>query len=206
MAVTAPVRNSSPPGADPVPAFSMLLPRGWVSREPSSAVFSELSARVSGVFRRSHRPDLDARFSSIWERATTELLRRDPVRIMFPGDVAPEDLFPISIVAVRVTDPVGMSLDRRVRELVRVHDARPMDEESKILRWHVDDRLRMDGGVATVRSFNYLIALPGTHRREALMFSGVLPTGAGESLDEETIQGAQLLMDAIMSTFSWDAP
>ena len=58
-----------------------------------------------------------------------------------------------------------------------------------------------------VHSFDYLVAVPGTERREALLFSAVIPSSAaGERLDDDTIRAAGVLADAIMSTFRWSAP
>ncbi|WP_374315697.1 hypothetical protein [Microbacterium sp.] len=191
-------------GTEPVPPFAVLLPPGWLSLEPTKEALRELADRASGVFRSQHRPDLDGRFRVLMDRAARELLQRDPVRIMLPGgDVPPEDLFPLSIIVARVTAPENGPLDAKVHELVRRHGAAPFDEDAQIMRWHSDGRLDLDGGVATVRSFNYLIAIPGTERHSALLFTGVLPVSAGERLDDDTIAGAQALMDAIMSTFRW---
>jgi hypothetical protein len=188
-----------------VPRFHLLLPPGWVSEEPTRENLDQLADRVSAVFRGAHRPDLDARFRGLMRRATADLLRRDPVRMIYPGgDLAPEDVFPLSIVATRLVGPGGDTLDAKVGEIVRSHDARPFDEEGQILRWHADGRVEMDGGAASVRSFNYLVAIPGTGRREAVLFSGTVPVAAGgEQLEEDTLSGAQALLDAIMSTFRW---
>lgn len=193
-------------GTQPVPPFAVLLPPGWVSLEPTEDALRDLADRASAVFRSQHRPDLDGRFRALMDRATRELLQRDPVRIILPGgDAAPEDLFPLSIVVARVTAPGDGPLDEKVHELVRRHGAAPFDEDAQVLRWHSDGQVPLDGGTATVRSFNYLIAIPGTGRHSALMFTGVLPVAAADGLDEDTIAGAQALMDAIISTFRWSS-
>lgn len=188
-----------------VPPFALLLPRGWVSREPTRDYFDELARQVSAVLRTQHRPDLDVQFRQLLARASTEFLQRDPVSIIVQSGVDPEEMIPLSIVAVRLSDPDGKPLDARVHELVRSRNAAPLDEDAAILRWHSDDRMQMQGGTATVRSFNYLIAIPGTERRQALLFTGVLPIAAGETLDAATIDAAQSFVDAIMSTFRWVA-
>jgi hypothetical protein len=185
------------------PPFTVLLPTGWASERPTKESMQALAGRASTVLRSAHRPDLDARIRLITDRATAQLLKRDPVRVMYPSDVPPEELFPLSIVVVKVTDPSGGSLDRRVHELVRKFDARPFDEEAQLLCWESEDAVDMDGGRLTVRSYNYLVAIPGTQRREALLFTGVLPVSAGETMDEDVVRGARSLMDAIMSTFQW---
>lgn len=192
-------------GTAVVPPFAMLLPRGWVSREPTREYFGELARQVSAVLRTQHRPDLDVQFRQMLERASSEFLRRDPVRVIVQSGVAPDEMFPLSIVVVRLTDPDGRPLDARVQELVRTKGAAPLDADAAILRWHSDDGLRMQGGTATVRSFNYLIAIPGTERRQALLITGVLPIAAGEVLDDDTIAAAQSFVDAIVSTFRWVA-
>lgn len=190
--------------AQPLPDFDVLLPSGWTSVVPSRSSLDALSERVSDVFRGAHRPDLDARFRLMMRRAAADLLSKDPVRMMYPADVEPEDMFPLSIVVTRLTGPGGGSLDEKAREVVRSAGAQPFDDAGSILRWHSDGAVSVDGGTATVRSFCYLVAIPGTERRQALLFSGVIPTAAdGQELEEDTLTGAQLLMDAIMSTFAW---
>lgn len=203
--MTSTLRDELRGEAAPVPPFALLLPRGWVSREPTGEFFADLMAQVSAVLRAQHRPDLDAQFRTLLGQASSELLRRDPVRVIYQSGVDPDEMFPLSMVIVRLTDPDGQPLDRRVHELVRRHDAVPLDPEAAILRWHSDGKLQMQGGVATVRSFNYLVAIPGTERRQALLISAILPIAAGEMLDEETIAGARAFVDAIVSTFRWVA-
>lgn len=190
-------------GALPVPPFALLLPRGWVSHEATPDTFGDLARRVSAVLRSRHRPDLDARVRTMLERASTELMRRDPVRLILQEGVPPEETVPLSIVIVRTTDPDGAPLDRRVHELVRTRGARPLDDDATILRWSSDGRLQLPDGTATVRSFNYLVAIPGTGRRQALLVTGVLPIAAGETLDDGDIEGVQAFMDAVVSTFQW---
>jgi hypothetical protein len=190
----------------PVPPFTVLLPEGWASERPTKESMGALADRASAVLRSVHRPDLDARIRAMTDRATAQLLRRDPVRMMYPSDVPPDEMFPLSILVVKVTDPGGGSLDRRVQQLVRTHDARPFDEDAQLLCWESEDALQLDGGRAAVRSYNYLVAVPGTRRHEALLFTGVLPVaGDGQTMDEGTVRGARALMNAIMSTFRWDA-
>ena len=194
--------NAEPTEAPP---FTVLLPTGWASERPTKESMGALVDRASAVLRSVHRPDLDARIRAMTDRATAQLLRRDPVRVMYPSDVPPEEMVPLSIVVVRVTDPGGGSLDRRVQQLVRTHAARPFDEDAELLCWESEDPIQMDGGRAVVRSYNYLVAIPGTRRHEALLFTGVLPVSAGETIDDGTVEGARALMNAIMSTFRWDA-
>lgn len=188
---------------EPAPPFVLLLPPGWVSVEPSREAFSRLTAEASAVFRAQHRPDLDAEFRAMVQRAADEFLRRDPVRLIYQEHVQPELMLPLAITAARVTDPGGASLDGRVRALVRDQGARPLDELGVMMRWSAEHRHDVPGGRVTTRSFNYLVPVPGTGRTQALMFTGTLPVGAGEQLDEGTISSTELLMDAIMSTFRW---
>jgi hypothetical protein len=203
--MTASLRDQLLGAADrrPVPPFVLLLPAGWVSVEPTREVFAELAARASAVFRSVHRPDLDAQMRSMTERAADEFLRRDPVRLIYQERVPAELMLPLAITAVRATEPHGASLDGRVRALVRDHGARPLDDAGVVMRWVTDGSQELAGGRVATRSFSYLIPVPGTGRREALLFSAVLPTSAGEALDESSIAAYGVLVDAIMSTFRW---
>ncbi|MFC5860413.1 hypothetical protein [Agromyces flavus] len=57
-----------------------------------------------------------------------------------------------------------------------------------------------------MHSFDYLVAVPGTERREGLLVSAVIPSAAGgERLDDDTVRAAGVLSDAILSTFRWSA-
>jgi hypothetical protein len=189
------------------PPFVLLLPRGWVSVEPTREAFAALAARTSAAFRSAHRPDLDAQFRAMLDGAAAEFLRRDPVRLIHPGDGPADDLFPLSITAVRLTAPDGGPLDPHVAALRRDRGARPLGDDGVILRWEEDHVRRIAGGEVAIRSFDYLVAVPGTERRQALLFSAVIPrSAAGETLDDETLRAASVLADAIMSTFRWSAP
>jgi hypothetical protein len=187
-----------------VPPFVLLLPPGWVSVEPTRETFEELLSNVSARLRAAHRPDLDARFRSLVRRTAEEFLRRDPVRVIHQASVPGERMLPLSITASRVVAPGGATLDAQVGELVRTRGARPLDDARVVMRWTSDASHRVDGGTLRTRSFDYLIAIPGTGRREALVFTAVVPIAAGgEQLDDETADRFGLLADAIMSTFRW---
>jgi hypothetical protein len=191
----------------PLPPFVLLLPRGWVSVEPTKAAFADLAGRTSAVLRSVHRPDLDAQLRSMLERAGDEFLRRDPVRLIYPADVPADELFPLSITAVRLAAPGGGPLDPHVAALRRDRGARTLGDDGVILRWEEQHAHRVAGGELMVHSFDYLVAVPGTERREALLFSAVIPAAAGgERLDDDTVRAAGVLADAIMSTFRWSAP
>ncbi|WP_286329055.1 hypothetical protein [Agromyces marinus] len=72
------------------------------------------------------------------------------------------------------------------------------------MRWESASSTRLDGGTLRTRSFNHLVAIPGTGRREAVVFTTVVPFSAGgETLDDETVEEFGLLADAILSTFRW---
>ncbi|MEI5585533.1 MULTISPECIES: hypothetical protein [unclassified Agromyces] len=188
----------------PVPPFVLLLPPGWVSVEPTRETFDELLSSVSGRLRAAHRPDLDARFRSLVRRTADEFLRRDPVRLIYQKSVPGERMLPLSITAARIAGPGGGTLDAQVGELVRSRGARPLDDARVVMRWSSDSTHRIDGGTVRTRSFDYLIAIPGTGRREALVFSAVVPLAAGGAqLDDEAADRFGLLADAIMSTFRW---
>lgn len=187
-----------------VPPFVLLLPPGWVSVEPTRERFDELLASVSARLRAQHRPDLDARFRALVQRTTDEFLRRDPVRLIHQASVPSERMLPLAITASRVVGPGGATLDAQVGELVRTRGARPLDDARVVMRWSTDSSHRIDGGTVRTRSFDYLVAIPGTGRREALVFTAVVPLAAGgEHLDDETADEFGLLADAILSTFRW---
>ncbi|MUN07650.1 hypothetical protein [Agromyces luteolus] len=193
--------GASRPG---LPPFVLLLPRGWASVPPTREAFSDLAARTSAVLRSAHRPDLDAQFRSILDRAAEEFLRREPVRLIYPADVPADELFPLSITAIRLTAPGGGPLDPHVVALRRDRGARTLGDDGVLLRWEEEHTHRVPGGEVSVRSFDYLVAVPGTQRCEALLFSAVVPSAAaGERLDDETVRAAGVLADAIMSTFRW---
>ncbi|MFB9959919.1 hypothetical protein [Agromyces bracchium] len=188
----------------PVPPFVLLLPPGWVSVEATREAFDELLGTVSERMRAEHRPDLDARFRALVRRASDEFLRRDPVRLVYQRSVPAERMLPLAITAARVAAPGGATLDAQVAELVRTRGAAPLDDARVVMRWSSDSSHRIDGGTLRTRSFDYLVAIPGTGRREALVFTAVVPLAAGgERLDDDAAEEFGLLADAILSTFRW---
>ncbi|QTX05503.1 hypothetical protein [Agromyces archimandritae] len=183
------------------PPFVLLLPSGWVSVPATKEAFAELMARAGRVFRAQHRPDLDAQLRGLVERSAEELLRRDAVRLIYQQDVPADLMIPMSITVFRVTEPSGAPLDGRVRALVQGRGAKPLDGAGVIMRWTSEHTHEAEGGRVSTRSFDYLVPIPETGRRQALMFNAVVPIEAGE--DPASTATLELFADALMTTFRW---
>lgn len=205
-AVSPSLREDLGGTVQPVPPFVLLLPPGWVSLEPTRDVFDDLAARASAVFRSQHRPDLDAQFRSMVASAADEFLSRDPVRIIMQRDVPAELMLPVTIMAARLSSPDGASLDARVGDLVRSQGAHPLDDRGVIMKWSSTSDRETEAGRVGLRGFNYLVPVPETGRRQAVLFTASVPARAdGEALGEDYLERLELVIDAVMSTFRWSA-
>ena len=75
------------------------------------------------------------------------------------------------------------------------------------MRWQADTRPRGDLEGTAARVLNYLIAVPGTGRRRALVFTTTIPypTEEDDGFRDEFVDELCLLSDTIVSTFAWQA-
>jgi len=188
-----------------LPPFHLVLPAGWRDRPATRETLTSVRAEVSAAMKAAHRPDIDLQLRSLLAQAADRLDRAEPLRLYLQSGVPPERRLPLSLSVGRVRGSTGRSLDSDIVRFVRDHAAAPLDEAAHIMRWIRHGSVDVPGGAVRTRSINYLIAVPGTERHQALLFTAVIPIAAGVELDGEMIGRLTLLADAIVATFQWGA-
>ena len=195
--------GASAQGTSDIPPFRLVLPPGWRDSPATRDTLAEIRAEVSAAMKTARRPDLDLQLRSLLAQTADHLDRAEPLRLYLQSGLPPERRLPLSLSVGRVRGTEQRSLDSDVIGLVRDHGAAPLDERALAMRWIRNGSVEIPGGTARTRSINYLIAVPGTERREALLFSAVIPVAAGPSLDGEMVERLTLLADSIVATFQW---
>lgn len=186
-----------------VPAFRMLFPPGWVRHDPSAESERELLDRMRAKMRAYARPDLEFELTMAVKSAFRELRERSGLAIYLPSGDDDAALAPMSITATRFVQPGGASLDAKVSELFRSHGADFLGDDRTIVRWRrrVSDSEGFEGVVN--EQVNYLVPVPGTSRKEAVLISTSILRDGSDQVDEALLESCLVLSDAIVSTFAW---
>jgi hypothetical protein len=190
-----------------IPAFRIALPPGWVRHVPTNAAQDDDVKRASAIFKRANRPDLDAEFRTLMAQTTQAMARTKVFEIYRQEQVEMDDLLPMSITASALSGTDGENLDGWVADAFRTKGAEFLDDARHIVRWSSEParpsgarRIEGVGG----RSLTYLIPVPGTQRRKALVFTTTIVIPDGEVLPAELVDAMELLSDAMISTFTWE--
>jgi hypothetical protein len=191
-----------------IPAFRLVLPPGWATHLPTNAGQQEDVRKASAIFMQAGRPDLDAEFRTMMAQANQGMRRTKVFAIYRQEDVPMEELLPLSITASALDAPVGENLDGWVTEAFRLRGAVFLDEHLRhIVRWSAE-ATRPAGAPAVDgvggRTVTYIIPVPGTLRRKALVFTSTIVIPGGEVIPAEVLDGIELLSDAMISTFAWE--
>lgn len=192
-----------------IPAFRFVLPPGWVEHAPTNAAQEGDVAHASELFKRANRPDLDAEFRTLMAQANQAMARTKVFAIYRQQDVGLDELMPMSITASALSGVDGASLDAWVSEAFRSKGAQFLDEDSPhIVRWRSEPAVpagarRIEGVGA--RTLTYVIPVPGTQRRKALVFTTTIVIPDDGGLREEVVDSLEILSDAMISTFVWES-
>lgn len=191
-----------------IPAFRLVLPPGWTAHLPTNAGQQEDVRKASAIFMQAGRPDLDAEFRTMMAQANQGMRRTKVFAIYRQEDVPMEELLPLSITASALDAPDGENLDAWVTEAFRARGAVFLDENLKhIVRWSTEAK-RPAGAPAIDgvggRTVTYIIPVPGTLRRKALVFTSTIVIPDGDVIPAEVLDGIELLSDAMISTFAWE--
>ena len=95
----------------------------------------------------------------------------------------------------------------RLTDLFRERSAQFLRDDHSIVRWEADTTVGGELEGTAARVLNYLIAVPGTGRRTALLFTTTIPypTEEDDGFRDEFIDELCLLSDTIVSTFAWES-
>lgn len=190
----------------PVPPFRLMLPAGWEEVAAGEDAIRSLVERSSDVFRSEHRPDLDVEFRRLLHTAARKMRQGRIFAVYLQTDVPEEQVLPLSMTAAVADGQLGGTLDRQVTGLFREHGAEFLRDDQAIVRWQADTSPGGDLAGAAARVLNYLIAVPGTGRRTALLFTTTIPypTAEDDGFRDQFVDELCLLSDIIVSTFAWE--
>lgn len=191
----------------PVPPYRLLLPAGWQEIPADDAAVHALVERSGEIFRSQHRPDLDAQFRRLMHTAARKMKQGRVFALYLQTEVPEERILPLSITAAVTDGQLGGTLDRQVSALFRERGAEFLTDDRSIVRWEADTTAGGELEGTGARVLNYLIAVPGSGRRTALMFTTTIPypTEEDDGFRDQFIDELCLLSDTIVSTFAWQS-
>ncbi|CAH0215154.1 hypothetical protein SRABI76_02367 [Microbacterium oxydans] len=185
-----------------IPRFRILLPSEWASFAVTAELGGQLEQRTREVFARAGRPDLDGVFSAQLASAMRGLSEAGAKYVFLPSERTPgKDPFALSMIATYIDSPEG-PLDAWITSRIR-DGAEMLDPEGRIVYWR-DRREGLDEETHRSQSI-YVIAVPGTRRRKALMLTGSTIVGADSRDDDDYAVAVQMIFDAMASTVTWVA-
>lgn len=193
-------------GEGQFPPFRMLLPPSWEEHVVSDRTAEQLSRRASDVMRQSSRPDLDAQLANSIRRAFSAMQKVGSKIVYLPIAKAGESVLPMSTVASVVRGENGGSLDPYVTVLFRDKGAGFFDTLKSTVRWEQIARGTGELAGATSHMVNYVIAVPDSGRRLAVLFTTTVMSGDQEPIDDQFLDECIALSDAMISTFAWVNP
>jgi len=191
-----------------VPPFRLVLPPGWVRHVPTNAAQQEDVRKASAIFMQAGRPDLDAEFRTMMAQVNQVMRNTKVFAVYRQQDVPMEELLPLSITASLLTAAHGKNLDGWVTEAFRLRGAVFLDDHVKhIVRWVTE--AKRPSGASSIdgvggHTITYVVPVPGTQRRKALVFTSTIVIPDGDVLPAEVLDELALLSDSIVSTFAWE--
>lgn len=193
--------TSSAPG---IPGFRLFFPAGWEQLGTNEESEKELLARLRAKLKQLGRPDLDFTLTASLKSAYRQLRSIDSIAIYLPIDVAPEALLPMSMTASQLVDPAGNTLDARVAEIFRDSGGEFLGKDRKIVRWR-RTKHNIEGFPGAInQQLNYVIPVPASGRRRALLLSTSILQDAESAADTDAFDLMVLLSDSIVSSFTWN--
>jgi len=187
----------------PTPEFRLLLPPGWKQYLPDELTEQELLREAKVRLRDAHRPDLAAELIGMTRRAFEQMRRSESLAFYMGLPPDENNVLPLSITVSKRIGPNGGTLDGQVADLIRTKGALPLNDDQVMIRWETQQTHTVGRDKITTQTISYLTPIPGTARREALLFVGVVPHPIQLSRHDEVIESYIYACDVIMSTFAW---
>jgi len=189
--------------ATPAPEYRIVLPQGWTEYRPDDLTEQELLRAAKIRLREAHRPDLAAELVGITKRAFAQMRRTDALAFYMGVPSDENGVLPLSITVSKRIAPDGLTLDTQVADLIRNHGAKPLNDDQVVIRWESSQTHTMGKERIATQTISYLTPIPGTARREALLFVGVVPHPIELDRHDTAVESYIYACDVIMSTFTW---
>jgi hypothetical protein len=188
-----------------VPPFRLILPAGWEEHPADRDSVTRLIKQGREIFRSQHRPDLDSEFSQLMGLSLNKMKQGGVFALYLQESVPPDEILPLSLTAAVANGQLGGTLDRQVTALFREQKAEFLTDDRAIVRWRTDVVHTGTFSGASSRTLSYLVAIPGTDRRSAILFTTTIPYRTGDDAEsEQLVDDITLLSDTIISTFAWE--
>ncbi|MER7797567.1 hypothetical protein [Microbacterium sp. NPDC096154] len=195
-------------GAAPDPEFHLRLPAGWVRRTPDDASEAEMERLLRRRLMPINRPDLMAASRTLLRDSFRQMRDSRVVAMFLP--LNDEELgylpVPASMMAVIRQGTPEAPLDEYVEHLIRREGARPLFDDTRIMRCERETE-RDEGGQRIVMSgTSYVTPVPGTKRKRALEIVASYGRPVDVPRDNELIEAVHTLFDVTLSTLTWRRP
>lgn len=186
-----------------LPEFTVLMPEGWVRREPNDDVRDEMIAAAKTRLMTVNRPDLYAQVLSMVKRSFSNMKRAETIAFFGPVEGAPATAFlPASLTASLRRGSNGGSLDAAIAQLIR-DGATSLRGDKRFIRWETESTEVIEGTSVKATSVLYLTPVPGSGHKRALQFTLVVSHGSDAKEDRELLESITNGFDAYISTFAW---
>lgn len=190
-------------GKAEVPAFSIMLPPGWIAYGTDDATRDQMLETASRRLMHADRPDLYAQLRALVRRSWADLQKVGALYAFGPGPNAPDTSYlPASLTASVRTAPADSSFTQVVRRLVERDSATPLGDDLRFVTFRKTKTITEGAQRLSTTSAYYLTPMPDTGSR-AFQFSAVISHPADVGPDAEPVQDLLALFDAHVSTFSW---
>ncbi|WP_309102963.1 hypothetical protein [Microbacterium sp.] len=187
-----------------IPPYRMLLPPGWEAYDLSETTERELIQRASARLQAAQNPALAPVLAGRVREVLDQLRARKGFAYAFAGDAAPSwAIGAATLIGLKRISSPEATLDQLVERAIRHHDAVPIGEGEKIVRWTERRQVSVDGEDVASFLINYLIPIPGTKRTEAVQWTATVSHEADMPADHPNLLVWLALFDTHVSTFTW---
>ena len=192
--------------ADTRPAleFALITPPGWARFAVDEAAEKQLAGNMEQVFRDRGQPKELFHQRAQLHKLFTEMRRRNAVAIYLPVKPVENVVLPVSIVILPAPVRDSAGVDRFAQRLAtRGEVTSGLHNGLQILRWEERSAVPGEKGAHSLVN-NHLIEAPtGSGRSAAVVSASLLYIDGSEG--EEFTESLEILLEAIVGTFTWKA-
>nr|WP_274637711.1 hypothetical protein [Microbacterium bovistercoris] len=184
-------------GAPDAPTMRMLVPGGWEVIPLEGEGYERFAQRFRTTVKRAGRPDVDAYVTSMLKRWIGDLRERGGLYAILPLDLPDQRTLPMSLTVSLVGDDAEHSLEDWVTAKIRQGTTEFLDDGRTVLAWQTRTAGRDEMAGTVSCQYSYLIPVPGTSRRKAVMLAGTHLVEATDPEDAPHREAANALFDAM---------